>query len=125
MDRFGLDVVLAVVVGAWFVAAGVVKLLPSGSTGRRAVGAEPGWVVGLRRVRGMLEVLGGLAVVAGAAVTVLGLRLPFPGLVIGLALGGLAAWTVVESVRPPVRPLRLVLALAAFTLAVFYSGFRD
>ncbi len=125
MDRFGLDVVLAVVVGAWFVVTGVAKLAARPVAGRRALVAEPGWVPAVRRVRGVLELLGGVAAVGGAAITVLGLRVPFPGVVVGLLLAGLAAWTAVESVRSPVRPLRLGLAVAAFALAVFYAGFRD
>ena len=125
MDRFGLDVLLAAVVAVWFVAAGVTKLLPTRPAGRRAVQAEPGWLQVARRIRGALEVLGGIAVLAGAAISMLALRLPFPGLAVGLALSALAAWTAVEALRSPLRPLRLVLALAGFALAVFYTGFRE
>ncbi|MFT4110590.1 hypothetical protein, partial [Propionicimonas sp.] len=98
MDRFGLDGVLALLVAVWFVVAGLRDLLAhQAGAGRRAVGADPGWLRALRRVRGALGVLGGLAVAAGAAVSVLGLRVPFPGRAVGLALAALALWAGVES----------------------------
>lgn len=125
MDRFGLDVLLAAMVAVWFFAAGMAKLLPARPAGRRAIEAEPSRLLVLRRVRGVLELLGGLAVLAGAAIVVLALRLPFPGLAVGLVLSALAAWTALESVRPPLRPVRLGLALLGFALAVFYTGFRE
>ncbi|MGC3995955.1 MAG: hypothetical protein QM779_17875 [Propionicimonas sp.] len=125
MDRFGLDTVLALLVAVWFVVAGLVTLFSRGpAAGRRAVSADPGWLRTLRRVRGGLEVLGGLAVAAGAAISVLGLRLGFPGRAVGLALAALALWAGAESARPPVRWVRLVLAAVGFGLAVFYAGFR-
>ncbi len=116
---------LAAVVAAWFVIAGVAKLLPAQAAGRRAVAVDPAWLLVARRVRGVLEVLGGLAVAAGGAITVLGLRVPFPGLAISLALSALAGWTVAEGFRSPIRPVRLGLAILGFALAVFFAGFRD
>lgn len=125
MERFGLDVALAIAVAAWFVVAGVLKLLPSRPAGRRALHADPAWLRVAQRVRGALEVLGALAVLVGGAISLAGLRVTFPGFAVGVALSALAALTVVESVRPPVRPLRLTLAVIGFALAAFYTGFRD
>lgn len=125
MDRFGLDVLLAAVVAVWFVVAGAAKLRPGPQAGRRAVQTDPGWLQVARRVRGVLEIVGGLAVLAGAATGALGLRIQFPGFAVGLALSVLAAWTAVETLRRPLRPLLLALALVGFALTVFYTGFRE
>ncbi len=125
LDRFGADVILAIAVAAWFVASGVAKLAARPATARRAVALEPGWHTAVRRVRGVLEILGGLAAAAGGAISLLGLHIPFPGRVLGFVLGGLAAWTVVELVRLPVRSVRLAVALFGFALALFFAGFRD
>ena len=125
LERFGVDAILAVAVAAWFLVTGALKLLPTASAGRRALDPDPTWLRVIRRIRGVLELLGGLAVAGGAALSVLGLRSPYPGLAVGLALGALAAWTVVDAVRPPIRGVRLALAVLGFTLAVFYAGFRD
>ncbi len=116
---------LAVAVAAWFVIVGVAKLLPAPAAGRRAVTAEPPWQQVVRRVRGVLEIICGMAVAAGGAITLLGLRVPFPGLAVSVALSVLAGWTVVEGLRSPIRPVRLVLAVLGFALAVFSAGFRD
>lgn len=116
---------LAAVVAVWFVIAGVAKLLPARAAGRRALAVDPVWLLGARRVRGVLEILGGVAAAAGGAIAVLDLRVPFPGLAVGIALSLLAGWTVVEGFRSPVRPVRLVLAVLGFALAVFFAGFRD
>lgn len=125
LDRFGPEVIVAIAVAAWFVASGVVKVAAKPVAGRRAVAAVPGWQVVARRIRGVLEILGGLAVAAGGAISLLGLRIPFPGLALGFVLSGLAAWTVVDHVRTPVRGVRLAVALLGFALAVFFAGFRD
>lgn len=125
MDRIGLDGALAAVVAVWFIAAGLAALLSRPVEGRRAVAADPAWLRVARRVRGALEVLGGLAVAAGAVIGALGLRYAFPGRAVGLALSALALWAGAESARPPVRWLRLALAAVGFALAVFYTGFRD
>lgn len=124
MDRIGADGLLAVAVAAWFVATGLVELSRRPAQGRRVASADPVWLRVLRRVRGVLEILGGLAVAAGTAISVLGLRLPFPGRAAGLALAALALWGAAESVRPPVRWVRLATAAIGFGLAVFYAGFR-
>nr|WP_300143886.1 hypothetical protein [Propionicimonas sp.] len=126
MDRIGADGVLAAVVAAWFVVTGAAELFArSAVAGRRAVSTDPAWVRVGRRVRGALEVLGGLAVAAGAVIGLLSLRIPFPGRFVGLGLAALALWGVAESARPPVRWVRLGLAAIGFGLAVFYTGFRD
>ena len=125
MDRFGPDIILAIVVAAWFVATGVAKVAARPATGRRAVAAEPGWLVVVRRIRGALEILGGFAVAAGGAISLLGLRIPFPGTALSLALCGLAAWTVTDYTRMPIRVVRLAVAVLGFALAVFFAGFRD
>jgi hypothetical protein len=125
LNRLGVEVVLALAVAAWFVASGIAKLVARPAAGRRAVSAEPGWQVVVRRIRGVVEILAGLAAAAGGAISFLGLRLPFPGTLLGFALAGLAAWTVVDNVRTPVRVVRLVIALLGFGLAVFFAGFRD
>jgi len=120
-------VILAIAVAAWFVASGIAKLVARPAAGRRAVTAEPGWQRVARRVRGVLEILGGLAAAAGGAISLLGLRIPFPfpGVPLAFVLSGLAAWTVVDHVRTPVRVVRLAVAVLGFALAVFFAGFRD
>lgn len=126
MDRIGADAVVAAVVAIWFVATGLADAFTgTAAAGRRAVVADPAWVRVGRRVRGALEVIGGTAVAGGAAIGVLGLTVPFPGRSVGLGLAALGLWSAAESARPPVRWLRLGLAAVGFTLAVFYSGFRD
>jgi hypothetical protein len=120
-------VILAIAVAAWFVASGIAKLAARPAAGRRAVTAEPGWQRVARRIRGVLEVLGGLAAATGGAISLLGLRIPFtfPGPPLAIVLCGLAAWTVVDHVRTPVRVVRLTVAVLGFALAVFFAGFRD
>jgi hypothetical protein len=127
LDRFGADVILAIAVAVWFVASGIAKLAARPAAGRRALTAEPGWQPVARRIRGVLEILGGLAAAAGGAISLLGLRIPFtfPGAPVALALTGLAAWTVVDNVRTPVRVVRLAVAVFGFALVVFFAGFRD
>ncbi len=125
MNQIGLEGALAAVVAIWFIATGLADLLTRPAQGRRAVVADPAWLQVARRVRGALQVLGGLAVAAGAVIGTLGLRYPFPGRGVGLALSALALWSAAESARPPVRWLRLALAAVGFVLAVFYTGFRD
>ena len=116
--------ILAVAVAIWFVVSGVADLASRPVAGRRALTIEPRWLLVSRRIRGVLSILGGLAAAAGGAIALLGLRLPFPGLSVNLVLAGLAAWTVVDCARPPIRLVRLVLGILGFTLAVFAAGFR-
>ena len=125
LDRFGADVILAIAVATWFVASGIAKVVARPAAGRRAVASEPAWQLVVRRVRGVLEILGGLAAAAGGAISLVGLRIPFPGRALGFVLCGLAAWTVIDFVRTPVRGVRLTVALLGFALAVFFAGFRD
>jgi hypothetical protein len=79
----------------------------------------------VRRIRGVLEILGGLAVAADGAISLLALRIPFPGVPLSVVLCGLAAWTVVDYVRTPIQGVRIALAVLGFALAVFFAGFRD
>jgi hypothetical protein len=126
VDRIGADGILAAVVAVWFVVTGFVDLFHRSSVGgRRAVTVDPAWVRIGRRVRGALEVLGGLAVAAGAAIGVIGLRVPFPDRAVGISLAVLSLWGAAETARPPVRWLRLTLTAIGFVLALFYAGFRD
>ncbi|PZQ42066.1 MAG: hypothetical protein DI570_29915 [Phenylobacterium zucineum] len=125
MDRIGLEVILAAVVAAWFVVTGIVELFSrSAPAGRRAVAADPGWLILLRRVRGALAVLGGLVVAAGAALDLLGRTNPLPGRDLGFALAAIAVWAVGEAVHPPARWVRVALGVVGFLLAVSYAGFR-
>ena len=117
--------ILAVVVAVFFFICGVAKLIERSPQGRRAVAAEPRWQLVARRIRGVLEILGGVAVAASGAITLLGLRIGFPTLAVSLCLAGLAAWTVVEAVRQPIRLVRLGFGLVGFALAIFFAGFRD
>jgi hypothetical protein len=125
VDRFGADVILAIAVAVWFVASGIAKVVAKPAGGRRAVTAEPTWQPVARRIRGVVEILAGLAAAAGGAISLLALRIPFPGLPLSLLLCGLAAWSVIDFVRVPVRGARLAVALLGFALAVFFAGFRD
>ncbi len=128
-SSIGPDVAVGVATGFWFVIFGLGKMRAAPSGGRRAVPVS-GFVTALRRLRGVLEVLGGLgalALVAVAFVDDLGGRLPDPsviGLMLGLALAVLAGWTVVEAFLHPKKWVQLVLALVGFAVAVFYAGFR-
>ena len=129
LSAIGPDVGVGVVTGFWFIVFGLGKMRATPSGGRRAVPTS-GLASALRRLRGVLEVLGGLgalALVAVAFVDDLGGQLPDMsaiGLMLGLAPAVLAGWTVVEAFLHPRKWVQLVLALAGFALAVFYAGFR-
>lgn len=129
MPAIGPDVVVGIVTAAWFLVFGLGKMRVAPSSGRRAVPVSA-LIVALTRLRGVLEVLGGLAVlglVAVAFIDDLGGRLPdlsATGLWLGLALAALAGWTVVEAAVHPRKWVQLLLALAGFALAVFFAGFR-
>lgn len=125
MDRIGADTILALVVALWFGVTGLVDLFHRAAVGgRRSVSAVPAWQRVGRRVRGFFEVIGGVLVVGGAAVSVLNLSFPFPGRVIGMALAVMSLWAALECLRRPVRWLRLAFVAVGFVLAVFYAGFR-
>ena len=117
------DVVLAVVTAVWFLVAGFSKMSAAPNGGRRAV-AVPTWVAVTRRVRAVLEVLLALAVLALTAAGLLDITLPWVGFGLALALSALALWTAVESWVPPLRPVRIILSVLGFALAVFFAGFR-
>lgn len=123
LDSIGLDVVVAVVTAGWFFVAGFAKMRVAPSGGRRAV-VVPTWVTVSRRVRGIVEVLLALLVLAVAALTFLDVKLPPVGLALGLSLSALALWTAVESWVPPLRVGRIIFSLIGFALAVFFAGFR-
>jgi hypothetical protein len=126
LSAIGPDVAVGVVTGLWFLVFGIGKMRAAPSGGRRAVPAS-GLANALRRLRGVFEVLGGLAAFALLAIAFIDLRTPLPvtsGLWLGLALAALAGWTVVEAFLRPRKWVQLILALAGFALAVFYAGFR-
>ncbi len=125
LNQFGWDVLLAVAVAVWFGVTGFVKLLPPRESGRRAIGEPSRSYRWLRVSRGVLEMLGALAALAGVVISLLGLPVIFPGLAVGAILAVLAGWSVIEAVRSPLRAVQLVLGLVGFALAVFYAGFRD
>jgi hypothetical protein len=123
LSAFSLDIVLAAVTAIWFIVDGVVKQRRAPSAGRRSLPTAT-WVVVVRRIRGILQVLGGLALIALAVLNYLKFNVPPIGLGLGLGLAVLALWTAVESWVPPLRPVRIILAVIGFALAVFYAGFR-
>jgi hypothetical protein len=123
LSSIPLDLVLALVTAVWFAVAGIGKIRYSPGGGRRAV-AVATWIVIVRRIRGALELLGGLTLISFTVASYLGISLPPMGLALGLALAGLALWTAVESWVPPLRPVRIILSVIGFALAVFYAGFR-
>jgi hypothetical protein len=123
LSAFSLDIVLAAVTAIWFIVDGVVKQRRAPSAGRRSLPTAT-WVVVVRRIRGILQLLGGLALIALAVLNYLKFNVPPIGLGLGLGLAVLALWTAVESWVPPLRPVRIILAVIGFALAVFYAGFR-
>ena len=128
LSAIGPDVVVGVVTGFWFLVFGLGKMRAAPSGGRRAVPVS-GVGNALRRLRGVLEVLGGLGAFALVAFAFVDLRTPLPaapvmGLWLGLALAVLAGWTVVEAFLRPRKWVQLLLAVVGFGLAVFYAGFR-
>ena len=120
---------LAAAVALVFLATGTLRLVGSGGAaaagGRRAIGPSPATLV-VTRLRGVVEILGSLGVAASAGVAlVAGPRFASVGWWSGLVLAALGLWTALESLRPPLRAGRIVVALASFLLAVFFLGFRD
>ena len=83
---------LAVAVAVFFFIFGVVKLMERSPQGRRSVTADPRWQLVARRIRGVLEILGGLAVAASGAIALLGVWAGLPWLV-ALLLGASLAPT--------------------------------
>ena len=123
LSTFSLDIVLAAVTAIWFIVDGVVKQRRAPSAGRRSLPTAT-WVVVVRRIRGILQLLSGLALIALAVLNFMKFNVPPIGLGLGLGLAVLALWTAVESWVPPLRPFRIILAVIGFALAVFYAGFR-
>lgn len=120
---------LAAAVALVFLVTGVLRLIGSrgaaAAGGRRAIGPSLA-VVWIGRLRGVAEILAAIGVAASAGVALMaGPRLAFVGWWSGLALAALGLWTAVDSLRPPLRPGRIAVALGAFLLAVFFAGFRD
>jgi len=128
LSAIGPDVAVGIVTGFWFLVFGIGKMRATPTGGRRAMPVS-GLANALRRLRGVLEVLGGLGAFTLVAVTFIEFRAPLPsasvmGLWLGLALAVLAGWTVVEAFLRPRKWVQLLLALLGFALAVFYAGFR-
>jgi hypothetical protein len=123
LSSLGLDALLAVVTAVWFIVTGISKQRRTPSAGRRSVPIAP-WVIIVRRIRGILELLGGLALITMTVLTYLKFAVPLIGLPLGIALSVLALWTAVESWIPPLRPARIIGSLIGFALAVFFTGFR-
>lgn len=123
LSSIGLDVVVAVVTAIWFIVVGARKIGYRPPSGRRVVPVSTAAIV-IKRVRGVLEFLGGLAVLGLATLSILVANVPPIGMPIGIGLSCLALWTAVESWVPPLRPVRIIFAILGFVLAVFFTGFR-
>lgn len=123
LRSIGPDIYVAVATGIWFIVSGISLMRYRPPTGRRALPVA-GWIVVTRRIRGVLEFLGGLAAVGLAAISFLQLAFPPIGLPLGLGLAALALWSAIEAWVPPLRWLKIVLSVLGFALAVFYAGFR-
>jgi hypothetical protein len=123
LRSIGPEIYVALVTGIWFIVSGISLIRYRPPTGRRAHPVA-GWIIVTRRLRGVLEFLGGLAVIGLAAVTVLNLNFPPIGLPLGLGLAALALWSAVEAWVPPLRWVKIILSILGFALAVFFAGFR-
>ncbi|MEE9963927.1 MAG: hypothetical protein K4304_02405 [Propionicimonas sp.] len=124
LSAIGLDAYVAAVTGLWFVLAGIEKVRPAPRGGRRSI-PYPRWRTAISHIRGLLEFLGGVAVLILAAAGTLGFPAPAYELYLGLGLAVLALMSVVESVLPPVRWVFGLYSLLGFAIAVFYAGFRN
>jgi hypothetical protein len=122
-SAIGLDVVLGLVTGIWFIVSGSTKLPGAPSAGRRSM-PTAAWVLVLRRIRGAFELLGGLGLVSLSVLSFLKFDLPPIGFGVGVGLSALALWTAVESWVSPRRPVRIILSVVGFVLVVFFTGFR-
>jgi len=123
LRSIGPDIYVAVATGIWFIVSGISLIRYRPPSGRRALPVA-GWIVATRRIRGVLEFLGGLSAIGLAAVTFLALPFPPIGLPLGLGLAALALWSAVEAWVPPLRWLKIVLSIIGFALAVIFAGFR-
>jgi hypothetical protein len=126
LQRFSPAVIVALATAAWFFVEGVLKVAHRAPTGRRAAVVVPRWRTIVIRLRGVVEILASIGIGLGAAIAFLQLVLDFdyPARALGWAVSALALWTAAESLRPRLRPVRIVFALLGFVLAVFYLGFR-
>lgn len=126
LERFSPPVLVALATALWFFVFGVLKVAHRAPSGRRVAVQVPRWRTALTRTRGVLEILASIGIGIAAIIAFLQLVLGFsyPARELGWAVSALALWTAVESLRPPLRPLRIVLAVLGFALAVFYLGFR-
>ena len=126
LDRFSPPVLVAVATALWFFVEGVIKVSHQAPSGRRSAVLVPRWQTILTRVRGVIEMVAAIGVGIGAVLGFLDLKLgaTYPAAELGWAVSVLALWTAVVSLRPPLRPVRIVLAILGFALAVFYLGFR-
>ncbi len=123
LSSIGPETYLAIATGIWFMVGGVAKMGFRPPTGHRALPIAP-WAIVVRRLRGGLEFLGALAVIGTTALNFLQFSIPPLGLPLGLGLSALALWTAVEVWVPPLRPVRIILAILGFALAVIFAGFR-
>lgn len=126
LERFSPPVLVAVATALWFFVEGVIKVAHRAPSGRRAAVVVPTWRTIVTRLRGVAELLASLGIGVGAVIGFLDLTLgiEYPARALGWVVSALALWTAVESLRPRLRPLRIVLAVLGFALAVFYLGFR-
>lgn len=126
LERFSPPVLVAVATALWFFVDGLIKVSHQPPEGRRAAVVVPRWRTILTRVRGIVELVASIGIGIGAVLVFLDLRLSttYPARELGWIASALALWTAVESLRPRLRPVRIVLAVLGFALAVFYLGFR-
>ncbi len=126
LERFSPPVLVAVATALWFFVDGVIKVSHRAPEGRRAAVIVPRWQTALTRIRGIVSMLAAIGVGIGAVLGFLDLTLGavYPARELGWAVSALALWTAVESLRPRLRPVRIIVAILGFALAVFYLGFR-
>jgi len=126
LERFSPPVLVAVATALWFFVEGVIKVSHQAPSGRRAAVLVPRWRTILTRLRGILEMLAAIGIGIGSVLAFLELNLSteYPARALGWVVSALALWTAVESLRPRLRPVRIVAAILGFALAVFYLGFR-
>ena len=126
LERFSPPVLVAVATALWFFVDGVIKVSHQAPEGRRAAVVVPRWQTVLTRIRGVVAILAAVGVGIGSVLGFLDLTLGavYPARELGWVVSALALWTAVESLRPRLRPVRIIVSILGFALAVFYLGFR-